>query len=193
MFQELNVAARYPSPVSSERQDDGPAAWRVFRCAVAAPALGHLGNSRRPSGCDPVPGLRHPPLHRCCPIADRSERFAGGRQCGDLGPPDSDAYISHVESSDRALTSNNVLRRVIDYNLDKDPEFVVPDSKFRLLRDGCPASSALPCPLPRFRARCAADARTPCGGTAAERTYVVDLSGDDARRRQVGALSRMRS
>ena len=48
----------------------------------------------------------------------------------------SDANTAHVESQVRVLTSDNVLRKVIETKrLDKDPEFVQPASALRLARE----------------------------------------------------------
>src|SRR5256885_16681426 len=91
----------------------------------------------------------------------------------------SDANTAHVESQVRVLTSDTVLRKVIEAkSLDRDPEFVQPASAFRLARELVSGKLGLATP---------AEPRDPVvtalQGLAQqviarrqERTYVVDLS-----------------
>lgn len=90
----------------------------------------------------------------------------------------SDATTAYVESQTRVLTSDNVLRRVIETKgLDKDPEFVQPASILGLAREFITARlglSAAPQGDPVVQTLQAL--ATQVTARRQERTYVVDLS-----------------
>jgi polysaccharide biosynthesis transport protein len=90
-----------------------------------------------------------------------------------------DANTAQVESQVRVLTSDNVLRRVIEtHGLDKDPEFVAPASPFNALRDYIYSSFAVKASAPEADPIITALQTFAPLVTARrqERTYVVDLS-----------------
>jgi succinoglycan biosynthesis transport protein ExoP len=91
----------------------------------------------------------------------------------------SDATTAYVESQTRVLTSDNVLRRVIEtHGLDKDPEFVQPASVLGLARDFVTARLGL-AGAPQQRdpvVQTLQALATQVIARRQERTYVVDLS-----------------
>jgi len=142
MFQETSTAGRYPTVVSPERMQAGsPSAEPMF-----AELLAMLWRRRRWVMAGVLAGLVGAALF----LLLATPRYTAVAQLlidpNDLRVVDnavttnpgaaSEANNAYVESQVRVLTSDKVLRAVIEQQgLDRDPEFVQPSSVFARVRD----------------------------------------------------------
>lgn len=185
MFQESGAVTRFPSAISPERPQAG-----IQREERAPPGeiFAVLWRRRLWVALGALAGL----IAAVAFLALATPRYTAVAQLlidpNDLRVIDnavtssstpSDANTAHVESQVRVLTSDNVLRKVIETKgLDKDPEFVQSASVFRLAREFFSSRLGLTAPAEQHDPVIIA-LQTLAPQVIArrqERTYVVDLS-----------------
>lgn len=186
MFQESGAVTRFPSVVTAERQqaatqprEDRTRPGEVFAVLWRRRIWIALGVVAGLIGAVAFLALTTPRFTAVAQLLiDPNDLRVVDNQVTSSSTP-SDANTAHVESQVRVLTSDNVLRKVIETRgLDKDPEFVQPASAFRRAREFVssklglaaateqhdPIITALQTLAPQVIAR------------RQERSYVVDLS-----------------
>ena len=185
MFNEPGTAIRYPSVVTSQPQSTTPQAderaapgeffavlWRRRAWIALGMLAGLIGAALFLTFATPKYTAAAQLL-----IDPNDLRMVDNAVTSSSTP--TDANTAYVESQVRVLTSDNVLRRVIEtHGLATDPEFVAPASVLTLARQFVTATLGLAAPAPQSDP--VITALQTLGPLVVsrrqERTYVVDLS-----------------
>lgn len=186
MFQESGAAVRYPSVVTSERphqiaqpSDEHAAPGEFFAVLWRRRAWIVLGVFAGLIGAVLFLAFATPKYTAAAQLLiDPNDLRVVDNAVTSSSTP-ADANTAYVESQVRVLTSDNVLRRVIEtHGFDKDPEFAGPPSLWSLTRDTVYGALGLAAPAPQNDAMVVAlQTLGPLViARRQERTYVVDLS-----------------